>query len=132
MTVVAVIQKARGFFSAVESLCAFSSAESPSSSPLPFLKTQLNLPFHPSFTGTVAAPAIPAPATPDKTIPLKAAPPIVALWHQANRLPASTSPIEARQAAAVEPATGPVAAKPIVPRTGTVTKETSRVAPPSV
>ena len=61
------------------------------------------------------------PVAPAAMIPFTAMPPIAALWHHANRLPASTAPIDACHAAADEPATGPNTPNPAAPRIGRVT-----------
>lgn len=70
----------------------------------------------PHAPAAAAEPATPTPVAPAAIIPLTAAPPIAALWHHANKLPASTAPMDACHAAAEEPATGPRALKPIAPK----------------
>ena len=64
--------------------------------------------------------AIAKPVVPTAWIPPTVAPPIATLWHQANRLPASTNPSDAYHDAAVVPAAGPNASIPAAPSTGIV------------
>ena len=63
-------------------------------------------------------PAALAPTPCAPIITPAAVPPIAALWHHAKKLPVCTSPILDCHTAAAEPAAGPIAEKPAIPRAG--------------
>ena len=82
-------------------------------------KKRMNSPCSPGISSTPVQ-IVHAIAKPAAWIPPTVAPPIAALWHQANRLPASTNPNDAYQDAAVVPAAGSNASNPAAPSEGII------------